>query len=171
MSLDTTLKSIKAEVGKRDDVLVRDVLKQTVAADTTSPTAKLSVLKLSRAEALMRIEVAKAEAARILASVAFEARYVNMVEEVAMDVLKAARFPETGSYKDPSGVSLKVTPTAQCVATVDLKVAVEGLSKEYVRVVPEQHEPDLNRIKAAINNGETIPGFTVVKGVSEKVNW
>ncbi len=167
MSLQTTLKTIQAEVGQRDDAIVRDVLRQTLAADVSSPTAKLTALKLSRAESLARIEAARAESERILASVAFDARYVAMTDEVALDVLKAARWPETGSYKDPSGVSLKATPTQTCVAETNDWV----LSDEYVRVVPEKREPDMNRIKGAINRGESVPGFTVVRGVSEKVHW
>jgi len=170
-TLELNLQVVKAEVGKRDDAIVREALKQTLASDTSSPTAKLSALKLSRAEAEGRIAQAEAEAQRILAAVAFERRYLDMTDEVGLDLLKAARFPEEGSYKDPSGVSLKVTPTASCVATMKLEDAVAGLPREYVRVVPERHEADLNRIKAAINQGENVPGFTVVKGVSEKVKW
>lgn len=169
MSLDVILNVVQQEVGKRDDATVRDVLRATLAADQSSPTSKLAALKLSRAKAEHRIAEAEAEAARILASVAFDRRYLDMTEEVALDLLRGARWPKDGSYKDPSGVSLKATPTTACVPTQE--DAVTLLSPEYVRVVPERREPDLNRIKSAILRGEPVEGFEVVHKVSEKVKW
>lgn len=169
-TLEQTLREINEEVGKRDDGVVKSVLRQTLVSDASSLSAKLTALKLARAEAESRIAAKLAEAERIRAETGFDSRFLTMTDEVALEMLRAKTWPEEGvSYKDPSGVALKATPT--CVCEQVTEDAVGHLPAEYVRVIPELKQPDKNRIKAAIRNGEKFYGFRNVESVSLKVHW
>jgi len=53
--------------------------------------------------------------------------------------------------------------------SVKVNVAASELGEEYVRVIPEQREPDKQKLLTALKAGHEVPGVELVQGTSLRV--